>query len=127
MSHSTFDTAKTIRRVILTKAAESMNYRNWSTAFVGSEIKEIPVIIKNSEWFYPINPSDLTENEMIELGFSKWSEEDPMYLIPFWLFHFLAEELECGCIDGEKRKFNKSEMDNDHRFGCMAYGIMPKK
>ena len=127
MERTTFKTAKHIRQVIVTRAAESMNYTNWGADFVASQIREIPERIKNTDWFAPINPTDLTEAEMRELGFGIWSKEDPMFLIPLWLFPFLTDEVDCGCISGEKRIYKKSEMDNDHRFGCLAYGVMPKK
>ena len=127
MGLSTFDIAKNIRWIILNRAAESMNYLTWSEDFVTSQIREIPEIIKKSTWFVPVNPSDLTEKEMLELGFQKWSEDDPMCLIPLWLFPFLTDEVDCGCIDGRKNIHKKSEMDNDHRCGCLAYGVIPKK
>ena len=127
MEHGTYEVAKNIRRIIVNSAAESMNYLSWSADFVASQIREIPERLKKADWFSPINPADLTEKEMLELGFGKWSEEDPKFLIPLWLFPFLTEEVDCGCIDGEKRIQKKSEMDNDHRFGFLAYGVMPKK
>ena len=127
MEHGTYEVAKNIRRIIVNSAAESMNYLSWSADFVASQIREIPERLKKADWFSPINPADLTEKEMLELGFGKWSEEDPKFLIPLWLFPFLTKEVDCGCIDGEKRIQKKSEMDNDHRFGCLAYGVMPKK
>lgn len=127
MEHSTFEVAENIRRIIVNSAAESMNYLNWDADFVASQLREIPERIKKADWFIPVNPSDLTEKEMRELGFRKWSEDDPMFLIPLWIFPFLPDEVDCGCIDGEKRIQKKSEMDNDHRFGCLAYGVMPKK
>lgn len=127
MERSTFEIAKHLRHIIVTRAAESMNYTDWSADFVASQIREIPEMIKKTNWFVPINPADLTEAEMRELGFGKWSKEDPMSLIPLWLFPFLPDEVDCGSISGEKRILKKSEMDNDHRFGCLAYGVMPKK
>ena len=116
MEHGTYEVAKNIRRIIVNSAAESMNYLSWSADFVASQIREIPERLKKADWFSPINPADLTEKEMLELGFGKWSEEDPKFLIPLWLIPFLTEEVDCGCIDGEKRIQKKSEMDNDHRF-----------
>jgi hypothetical protein len=127
MNEKTFEIAKHIRSIIVTRAAESMNYINWSADYVASQIREIPEMIKKTNWFVPINPADLTEAEMRELGFGKWAEEDPMFLIPLWLFPFLPDEVDCGSISGEKRILKKSEMDNDTRFGCLAYGVMPKE
>ena len=127
MKMSTFEVAKNIRWVIVRIASESMIYTNWTTDFVASQLREIPERIKKEDWFSPVDPSDLTEKEMLSLGFGKWSKDDPMRLIPLWLFPFLPDEVDCGCIDGEKRVQKKSEMDNDSRFGLLAYGVMPKK
>ena len=127
MERATFEIAKNIRRIIVNSAAESMNYLNRNADFVASQIREIPERLKETDWFVPVNPADLTETEMRELDFGEYPEEGPMFLIPLWLFPFLPDEVDCGCIDGEKRIQKKSEMDNDHRFGCLAYGVMPKK
>jgi hypothetical protein len=127
MKRSTFEIAKNIRRIIINSAAESMNYLNWSSGFVASEIREIPENLKKADWFIPINLSDLTEKEMLELDFCKVTEEDTMFLIPLWLFPFLTEDVDCRCISDNKHIQKKSEMDNDNRFGCLAYGVVPKK
>jgi hypothetical protein len=74
---------------------------------------------------FKIDPTDLSFEEMIELGFGSWSEESPMRLIPIWLFPFLADEFKSESISGSKHS-KLSEIDNDHRFGCLAYGVVPK-
>lgn len=107
MNHGTYEVAKRIRQNIVISAAESMNYLNWSAEFVASQIRELPEQLKTAEWFSPINPADLTEKEMIELGFTKWSKNDPIYLIPLWCFPFLSENVDCGCIDGKMRIYKK--------------------
>jgi hypothetical protein len=127
MKLETFEVANNIRRIILNRAAESMHYLNWSNNFVASEIREIPTLIQSASWYSPINLSDLTEKEMISLGFQKWSNDNPMYLIPLWLFPFLPEEIDCGTLNNIKQILKKSEMSDDNRGGCLAYGIYPKK
>ena len=122
-----YQIAKNVRTIMMNRSAEVMNYLSWSSDFCAEQIREIPEKIKSYDWFTPINPSELTKDQMKDLGFGKWSDEDPMYLIPLWMFPFLPEEINCGCIDGVKLVVKKSEMDNDHRFGCLAYGVMPKE
>lgn len=121
----TYELCKAIRHRILTRAAEVMNYTSWDHEFATNEIRTIPAKILNDEAFEPIHLEELTAEQMDDLGFGVWSEENPMRLIPLWLLPFLPEEVNCGCIDGEIGKLKKSEMDNDHRFGCLAYGVMP--
>lgn len=118
---------RSIRRIMINRSAECMTYATWSDEFIAKEIREIPKIVKEWKEYHPIDPNELTRDEMIELGFGKWSDEDPMYLIPLWLLPFLPDEIECGCIDGEKSLMKIAEMDNDNRFGCLAYGVMPKE
>ena len=122
---TTYELCKAIRRRIVNRAAEVMNYTSWDHEFAANEIRTIPAKIMADEAFEPIRLEELTAEQMDDLGFGMWSEENPMRLIPLWLFPFLPEEINCGCIDGENGKLKKSEMDNDHRFGSLAYGVMP--
>jgi hypothetical protein len=126
---NTFEKCKKIRTVILNRSAEVIAYKNWNDEFSAKQIRNIPDDVdkmKHGKELFGIQPSELTEDEMIDLGFGKWSDETPMRLIPLWLFPFIAEEIETECIDGEKKLMKKSEMDNDNRFGCLAYGVIPK-
>lgn len=124
---STFEKCKAIRNSLLTRVGESMSYTNWSDKFKLENIQEIKNTILHWEKTYgsfDINPNDLSMDEMKELGFSKWDEDSELMLIPIWLYKFLADEFECQSINGTK--YNKlSEIDNDHRFGCLAYGVIP--
>lgn len=121
---SEYEKCQYIRRVILNRAASVMNY-NWDAEFSTSQIKEIPEITKKYS-VDTVDISQLTENQMIELGFGKWSEDNPMFLIPLWLFPWLSEEIKTNDITGDS-VLKKSEMDTDQRFGCLAYGIYPAK
>jgi hypothetical protein len=128
MNYGPFEIAKDVRQCILNSAAEIMNYSKWSDDCSVRELRELIERIKESMWFSPIDPAAFTEQEMRELGFERWSEEDPMYLIPLWLFPFLSEEVNCCSINGKKYlKKKKSEMDTDNRYGCLAYGVTPKE
>jgi hypothetical protein len=59
------------------------------------------------------------------LDFGKWNEDNPIRLIPLWLLPFLASEFDCQDIIGKKHS-KLPEIDNDHRFGYLAYGVIPK-
>ncbi len=117
---SAYETCQDIRHNIVIRAAEVMNYPSWSDEIAARRIREIPDNLTER-----VNITELTEAEMDELGFGRWTEDSPMRLIPAWLFKFLPDELECECIDGSKSILKTSEMDADHRFGCLAYGILP--
>jgi hypothetical protein len=121
---STFEIAKHIKLVILSTTAEVMNYSSWSESFSVSQIRDLPARIKGSDWYRDINPAELTKDEMQILGFGLWSD-DPIFLIPLWLFPFLADTIKCVDINGGA-VLRKSDMSDDNRFGYLAYGIMPK-
>ena len=120
---TTYENCKTLRRCIVNRAAEVMNYTNWSDDFAAKQIREIPAALL--EKIGKVNIAELTAEQMDDLGFGRWSEENPMRLIPLWLYPFLPDEIETECIDGKKSVLKKADMDNDHRFGCLAYGIWP--
>ena len=48
-------------------------------------------------------------------------------LIPLYLYPSLPIGITLTSIDGEEIVFNGSNIDTDARFGCIAYGIKPKK
>ena len=121
---TTYEKCVNVRRVIVTRAAEVMNYINWDDKFASKQIREIPEVLAKK--YGNINIAELTKAQMHDLGFGRWSEESPIMLIPLWLYKFLPDEFECECIDGTKKVMKTAEMDNDHRFGCLAYGIIPK-
>ena len=74
-----------------------------------------------------IDFNNLSEQEAKELRFGKWSEEDPtLYLIPIWLFPILPVGTKLTCINGEDIVYDGHNVDNDVRFGCLAYGVHVK-
>ena len=57
MERTTFEIAKHIRHIIVTRAAESMNYTDWGADFVASQIREnTREGLKNTDWFIPHKP-----------------------------------------------------------------------
>lgn len=48
-------------------------------------------------------------------------------LIPLYLYPSLPTGIILTSIDGEEIVFDGSNIDTDVRFGCLAYGIKPKK
>lgn len=67
---------------------------------------------------------NITVDEAKELRFQKWSDEQPdLWLFPLYLAPIIPEGLEIEYIDGTKGIYEKDKMDNDIRFGCVAYGI----
>ena len=125
MMESTFEIVKNIKSIIISTTAEVMNYTSWSESFAVSQIRDIPAHIRKADWYRDINPAELTKDEMQILGFGRWSNDNPMFLIPLWLFPFLVDEIECKSINGDTVT-RKTDMNDDNRFGCLAYGVVPK-
>ena len=124
---TTYEKCCAIRHLILIRAAEVVTYLNWDAEFVAKHMREqaAELIDRNPELkLNAIQPCELTSNECDELRFGRWSKEDSMRLIPLWLFPFLADDIKVVCIDGSET-ISKQKMDNDHRGGYLAYGIVP--
>jgi hypothetical protein len=122
---TTYEMCQRIRRLIVARAAEVMAYENWSDGFATRQIREIPDVVRRMDGFVPVLPHELTSEQMDDLGFGLWSKENPIRLIPLWLLPFLADEFPAGSIDGDSGVMRRDELDNDHRFGCLAYGVTP--
>ena len=74
-----------------------------------------------------IDFNNLSEQEAKELRFGKWSEEDPtLYLIPIWLLPILPVGTKLTSINGDEIVYDGKNVDNDVRFGCLAYGVRVK-
>lgn len=109
----------------MNRAAEVKAYTNWEADFAVRQIRDIPAdLLSQNPDLGGIQPSELTAAECESLGFCGWSKENPIRLIPLWLFPFLAGDVKTTTIDGEA-VLCKADMDNDHRFGCLAYGVIP--
>lgn len=108
------------------RVAETTQY-NWSDEFCRKEIKEttekfLDELKKHIDW------DNLTVEEARELRFMQWDEDMPdLYLIPLWLLPILPIGMEVTSIDGTKIINNGTNIDNDIRFGCIAYGITIKE
>lgn len=121
---TTFEMCSGIRRLIMNTTAEVMNYISWGSEYSYKRIMELPEKIKGKGDFKFIDPTELTLDEMKELGFNRWSSDNPIMLIPLWLMPFIDPKVEVTDIEGEKSLFK--DADNDNRYGCLAYGVNPK-
>lgn len=108
------------------RVSETTQYKNWSDEFCRKEIKEaskkfVDEIKKHIDW------ENLTEEDCKELRFVRWDEESGIYLIPLYLFPIIPIGLKVYSINGDEIVNDGTNLDNDIRFGCVAYGIKPKK
>ena len=109
------------------RVAETVQYSSWSDEFCRKEIKEAHDKLVE-ELKKHINFKTITRKEAVELRFGRWSDDTPnLYLIPLWLLPVIPVGTELTSISGEKIIYNGSNVDNDIRFGCIAYGIEIKE
>lgn len=125
---TTYTKARIIRRSLITRAAEVLITLHWTDSYCITEIRNVIPAIKQWEQNYgsfKIDPTDLTLREIEDLEFDYYKYLD-IWLIPFYLYPFLADEFESINITGTKHS-KLSEIETDHRFGYLSYGIKPKK
>lgn len=68
----------------------------------------------------------MTKDQLQELGMREWDEEGLM-LFPGEWYDFIPAGYEIVTITYSKEKFKPGKTDDDIRFGCLSYGIMPAK
>lgn len=103
------------------RLSEMVVYKEWNNTTRTMCVEEtFSTFYKSLEKNKLIDFNNLTVEEVKELRFGKWIAG--LWLFPLWLVPLIPEGLEVTTISGETVKYNKS-MDNDVRFGCVAYGI----
>lgn len=73
--------------------------------------------------------NSLTVDQAKCLGFNKWSDEfKDLYLIPSYLWRFIPVGLDVRDFYNNPVLYDDfSQLDNDERFGCLAFGIIINK
>lgn len=112
-----YEQCRRIRNALLQQVSEIVCYTHWSDKFCVKEIREMVSKLGNT-----VDVSQLTQQQMIDLGFRYFSEDSDLLLIPLWLYPFLEDDIKCIAIDG-KAINEKSKIDTDHRYGMLAFGI----
>lgn len=126
MKATTFQICQMILLATATRAAEPIAYQSWGDSFTVKNIRDLPGRLYASPDFEPVDPNDLTLEEMKNLGFCKWSDDSKMMLIPLYLFPYLKEGVRVTSISGDEYFFFRESADNDHRMGLLSFGALPK-
>lgn len=108
------------------RVSETTQYKIWSDTFCRKELEEANKIFLSEMKRY-IDWEKLTEEDCKELRFCKWDVESGVYFIPLYLFPIIPIGLKVYSINGKEIVNDGANLDNDTRFGCVAYGIKPKK
>lgn len=97
-------------------------YKSWSDEFARQEISETLTKLRG-RILKDYNLTECTDEQLAILGFSTWEVGSSVRLIPLHLFRCIPDGTKVNCIDGEEFTVGKDDLDNDIRFGCVAYGI----
>lgn len=119
------DIARFVQAKLANQMAEFIQY-DWSDNFKKERTKDLTEKIKSTKGYFDINIENLSKDEALSLGFQQWDDEGLM-LIPLYLKDFLSDFKGSSISGGGKRLIKATDMDNDHRFGAMAYGYYPSK
>ena len=132
MFSNTFKVINNIRMELCDIAAQSAHYRGWDNEFSRKEIKNIvfneaDVLRKKRETvILDAHLQDLSEPELIELGFREWSVKTPgLWLIPLFLKEYLSQTMIVTDISG--RTYAVADADTDTRLGVCAWGFFHQK
>lgn len=68
----------------------------------------------------------MKQDQLQELGMRVWDETGLM-LFPGEWYDFIPAGYDIVDISGNREKFEPGTTDNDIRFGCLAFGILPAK
>lgn len=104
------------------RIAETVQYDCWTDKFCRKEIREATENFVHALQEH-IDFSKLTREEAIALRFGRWDDEGDLYLIPLYLLPIVPIGTELTCITGQKVIYDGTNIDNDIRFGCIAWGI----
>lgn len=107
------------------RVSEIVQYTNWSDGFYRREIRIATIEFLN-ELRKHIDFSKLTREEAIMLQFGKWDDKSDIYLIPLYLLPIVPVGTELTCINGQTIIYDGTNVDNvddDTRFGYIAWGI----
>lgn len=124
---TTFQICQMILLATATRAAEPIAYQSWGDSFTVKNIRDLPGRLYASPDFEPVDPNDLTLEEMKNLGFRKWDDKSKMMLIPLYLLPYLKDGFRAISISGKEFEFSTGESDNDHRMGLLSFGAMPNE
>ncbi len=80
--------------------------------------------IKAAREYHEKNPEKCPD---IEEKVAAIKRTEGLMLIPLWLLPLVPIGTELISISGDVIKYNGNNVDNDSRFGCVAYGIKPKE
>lgn len=125
-----YENACLVREAVLSAAMEAHQYSNWEPEFAVRNLRTVISTLRKDIGTIPL--SAFTIDECRSLGFRPWGDAG-LYLIPLWLYPFLATGEVLTDIIGVTRTVqddytvldSRNYLSDDNRHGLLAYGITP--
>lgn len=115
----------------LVNRLSELNTYNWDANYKESVLKDafntFYKSLKKESNNHLIDLSRMTVETAKEMRFSKWDNNSDLYLFPLWFVPLIPIGTELTTISGDKIIYDGTNIDNDIRFGCIAYGIELKE
>lgn len=124
--------AKDIRTQMAHATISGHVYKKWGADFRATYVDDAVKELNEDGYNITINDiKECSESELREAGFSAWEEPDSdnkvLMLVPLTLVPFIDKELVVECFsssdEGGSKVYKLGEVDLDHRYGSIAYGI----
>ena len=115
-----------LQNYLAKQVSGKLNYLD-SEYWQNKKITGSDIIDKTKDFSLTVDDfNSLNIDDARKLGFSKWSDEfDDLYLIPSYLWRFIPSGLDIRDFDNNTIIYDSfDQLDNDERFGCLAYGVI---
>lgn len=105
------------------QVATTVRYENWSDEYCREQNKKhMNNMLK--ELKKHVDFDNLTADQAWQLGFGLWDSDQPdLFLIPLYLLPIIPIGTKMTSIMGKEIIYDGTNVDDDIRFGCIAYGI----
>ena len=115
----------------LANKLSELNTYNWDASYKERELKEtfdtFYKSLQKENNKHLVDLSKMTVKTAKEMGFCQWDEDGDLYLFPLWFMPLIPIGTEVISIIGKKIVYDGTNLDNDIRFSCIAYGIELKE
>jgi len=123
-THSTYTYLSRVLNAIANTAAMGAAYPTWTDEYCRKEVERVWLDNGSANFGRKVTIAELyeltTPSKKI-LGLGMW--DDDLWLIPLWMFNYIADGETLVGIDGEQVVKGVTDIDFDNRFGMMAYGF----
>lgn len=101
------------------KIAGQIQAYSWDDKFCREDLTR--ALVRMQEALKDVEWTSFSKEELFNLGFGNW--DGNLIVIPLHFYNSIKDGTTLYSISGSAHVKGKDEIDNDVRFGCMAYGF----